>query len=107
MQSSRIYLFSPFLEKFSVKINTGLKRDQQIQLDHLDLYEYNGVYFPEKNYFNCDLMPIEWLEIYESKEKILELLEKVNVPITYTPNVIEQHLNFTIEANSFYDKTIV
>ncbi len=107
MQSTRIYLFSKQLDKFSVKVMTGLKRDNEIQLEKLDLFNYNGVFFPEKNYFNCDLVPVEWLEIFESKETILELMDAKSVPLTYTPNMIEQHLNFSIEANTFYDKTIV
>jgi hypothetical protein len=53
----------------------GLKKDQPIQLEDVDLYEYNTCYFPEKDYFNCDLVPIEWLELFETKKVILTLME--------------------------------
>ena len=48
----------------------GLRKDQEIQLDHLELFEYFKCYFPDDTYYNSDLIPIEWLEFYETKESL-------------------------------------
>jgi hypothetical protein len=61
-------MFSKFLPKMTVNCTVGLKRDYQIQADSLQLYPYKGIYFPEKNYFNSDPLPVEWMEIFDKVE---------------------------------------
>ena len=69
-QSSHVFMFSSELNNFSIKLMTGLKRDNEIDTSNIDLFEYNGVYFPDRNYFSCDPLPIEWLELYGTKREI-------------------------------------
>jgi len=63
-------MFSKELSWFSIKLMVGLSKDQEIQLDHLELFEYFKCYFPDDTYYNSDLIPIEWLEFYETKESL-------------------------------------
>lgn len=81
----------------------GLKMDQEIQLENLDLFEYNGVYFPEKNYSNCDLIPVEWLELFESNK--IDITD--DIALTYTPRAGVSDLNFVKVAESFYDRALI
>lgn len=66
-------MFSKEMEKFSIRLMVGLCKDSEITLDSLELFEYRKgkCYFPDNGYFNSDLLPIEWLEFYESKEILL------------------------------------
>jgi hypothetical protein len=36
----------------------------------------HGVYVPDNNYFNCAPLPIEWLEILDSKKSLPEYIIK-------------------------------
>lgn len=76
-------MFSKDLQRFSIKLMVGLVQDQQIQLDNLELYEYFRCFFPDTTYYNSDLIPVEWLELYESKETILAIMENKDVPMKY------------------------
>lgn len=44
-----------------------------IASESLILSEYNQVFFPENHYYNSDALPIEWMEIFESKETLREI----------------------------------
>ncbi len=54
----------------------GLKKDKEIKTEKIFLYHYNKVYFPENTYYNSDPLPIEWLELFESREYFLEKFKK-------------------------------
>ena len=50
---------------------SGLKKDKEIKTEKLFLYKYNQVYFPENTFYNSDPLPIEWLELFESRDYFL------------------------------------
>ena len=35
----------------------------------------NSVYFPRSSYFDCKALPIEWLELFESKAVLSEIMD--------------------------------
>lgn len=72
----------------------GIKYDKDIQTDNLLLHMYNGVYFPENHYYNSDALPIEWLEIFETKEKLLEIEEKFQMQNLYQPSSERNQLDY-------------
>jgi len=88
----------------------GLVQDQEIQLDNLELYEYFKCYFPDTTYFNSDLIPVEWLELYETKETILSILENKELPLHYLTQTSpkELHLGLPKKDNtSFLNKVLL
>ena len=68
-----MFLFSDCLpngkEKFSLDGVIGLKQDQTIKTESVQLYLQNGIYVPDNGYYNCDPFPIEWLEVIDRKER--------------------------------------
>lgn len=56
----------------------GLKRDKEIKTEKIYLYKYNKVFLPENTYYNSDPLPIEWLELFESKEYFKKEFEKLD-----------------------------
>ena len=61
------------------------------------LYHYNNVYFPENTYYNSDPLPIEWLELFESREYFLEKFNKEedeNLNLGFTPFCSIKELNY-------------
>jgi hypothetical protein len=54
--------------------------DGKFDTSNLNLYKYNGVYFPDDTYYNVNPFPDVWMEIFdvtyiERKEKIIENAE--------------------------------
>jgi len=61
------------------------------------LYKYNKIYFPENVYYNSDILPIEWLELFEKREYFLDQLKKdedENKNLGFTPFCSKQELNY-------------
>jgi hypothetical protein len=72
METVNVYMFcwKKDIEPFYIKTKCGYKFDQEIQTEKLDLWRYNSVFFPDNYYFNSNALPIEWLEMFEKKEKL-------------------------------------
>ena len=63
------------------------------------LYQYNEVFFPENTYYNCEPLPIEWLELFEGREYFLERFRKEedegeNKNLGFTPFCSIKELNY-------------
>eukprot|EP00347_Sterkiella_histriomuscorum_P005635 403355843 len=67
MQSFRVFLFSEHFKKFSIDGVVGIKQDKPIKTENVQLYLQNDIYVPDNGYYNCDPLPIEWLEIIDRK----------------------------------------
>jgi len=49
-----------------IDFTVSLKKDQKVQIsNNVELYQVNGVLFPENNYFSPLPMPKEWIEIIQ------------------------------------------
>ena len=107
LQASNIVMFTKGLEEFTIKCMVGLKQDQAIKLPSLDLYDYHDIYFPEQNYYNCDLMPIEFLELFAPESEIKDFLEMKDTKKVYIPACSTREMNFTNRSRTFYDKAVI
>ena len=106
-ENKTLYFFSKNMDEFYLTMKWGFKFDKDIQTENLGLTLYNGVYFPDNHYYNSDVLPIEWLEIFEKKEYLLELEEKSDLTNLFDPNWNKQQLDYTHENLSFLNKTIL
>ena len=68
-QQHLLQMFSKHVDSFMLTMTVGLKCDHPIQTEEMRLYNYNGVYFPENWYCNCDPLPVEWIEIINRKKE--------------------------------------
>ena len=53
-----------------------MKKDKEIKTEKIFLYVYNKVYFPDNTHYNSDPLPIEWLELFESRDYFIEEFKK-------------------------------
>jgi len=51
-------------------MTVGLKKDQQIKTESIELYKYVNVYLPNNDYYNSEPLPIEWLELIEDPKNL-------------------------------------
>ena len=105
-ENKSVYLFSKKMDEFFLTMKWGIKFDKDIQTENLGLTLYNGVYFPDNHYYNSDALPIEWLEIFEKKDYLIELEEKSEITNVFDPNCTKQELDYAQEPWSFLNKTI-
>ncbi|CDW71659.1 UNKNOWN [Stylonychia lemnae] len=71
-----------------IDFTVSLKKDQKVQIsNNVDLYQVNGVLFPENNYFSPLPMPKEWIEIIQlfSNQKTMR-----NSTLNYN-NTFQEH----------------
>ena len=97
IQALQVHLFSRTMKNFFINLTAGLKRDQEITAERLALYKHNGVYFPDNAYYNCDPLPVEWLELFESPEVLRYALSREddeNVSTSFTPFCSSRELDF-------------
>ena len=100
-------MFSTTLDEFTIKCMVGIKKDQAIALPSIDLYDYHEIYFPEQNYYNCDLMPIEFLELFASDSQVKGFQDMKEITKVYIPTSSTREMNFTQRSHTFYDKVII
>ena len=67
-----MHFFGTDIEPFYLLSTIGLKMDKEIRTEKIFLYRYNNVYFPDNTYYNSDPLPIEWLELFETREYFKE-----------------------------------
>ena len=47
-----------------LKLVVGLVNDDISNTKSMNLYKYNNVYFPEETFYNCNIFPTEWIEVF-------------------------------------------
>ena len=52
----------------------GLVCDGNFNTAAMNLYKYNNIYFPDEDFYNCNIFPVEWIEIFV--EEVLFLIFK-------------------------------
>lgn len=70
-QSILLHFFGD-VDPFYLLATAGLKRDNEAMPEKLSLYHYNRAYMPENTFYNSDPLPVEWLELFETREYFLE-----------------------------------
>ena len=63
-QENLVYLFFKNGEYMSLKIMLGLVSDGEYNTAHLNLYSFNDVLFPDDDFYNCNVFPNQWIEIF-------------------------------------------
>lgn len=48
----------------ALKLVVGLVNDDKCNTKSMNLYKYNDIYFPDEDFYNCNKLPIEWIEIF-------------------------------------------
>ncbi len=48
----------------SLKVIIGLVNDGDYNTTSMNLYKYKDVYFPDQDFYNCNIFPEEWIEIF-------------------------------------------
>ena len=71
LQNYHVYFYGPRIDKFYLNMTAGLKMDQEIKNEELKLMKYGNVLFPENSYYNCDEIPVEWLELFTDRSTFL------------------------------------
>jgi len=96
-QNILLHFFGTDIDPFYLLATTGLKKDNEIKTENIFLYQYNKVYFPDNTYYNSDPLPIEWLELFESREYFLEKFRKEedeSKDLGFTPFCSMKELNY-------------
>lgn len=107
MQNSILYLFSDKIDDCYLTLKAGLMYDKTLNNEELTLYPFYDTYFSENHYYSSDPLPIEWLEIFESKEKLQELEEKSEVADLFDPLSNKNQLDYAKKPKSFLNKTLL
>lgn len=47
----------------------GLVCDGNFNTASMNLHKFNSIYFPDEDFYNCNMFPEEWIEIFHTKEK--------------------------------------
>ena len=88
---SVIYLFFEDGQMIALKMVTGFVCDGNHNTASMNLYDYNGLYLPDEDFYSCNLFPIEWIEVLtddykqmmnDEPEQIIEEQDEETVSIT-------------------------
>jgi hypothetical protein len=76
-----VYLFFKNNEFASLKIIVGLVSDGECSTASMNLYKFSNVYFPEDDFYSCNIFPSQWIEIFSDDctnlaQKIEQEIEK-------------------------------
>ena len=65
----------------------------------MNLFKFNQVYFPDENYYNTNEFPKTWMELFDSKQNIVDRDKKeaTDLPI-YAPNCDDKDLAKMLHA---------
>lgn len=69
---SVVYLFFDDGQMIALKMVIGLVCDGNHNTGSMNLYDFNGLYVPDEDFYSCNLLPIEWIEVLTDNYKQLE-----------------------------------
>jgi len=53
----------------------GLTCDGNFNTASMNLHKYNEIYFPNDDFYNCNIFPEEWIEIFKEEVSMKLMLE--------------------------------
>ena len=59
-----VYLFFGNRQNAAMKVIVGLASDGEADTATLNLYKVSNVYFPDEDFYNCNIFPVQWMEIF-------------------------------------------
>ena len=66
---SRIYMFFDSAEYCTIRFTAGLVCDGDFNTASMNLHKFNGIYFPNDDFYNCNIFPEEWIEIFMDEKR--------------------------------------
>jgi hypothetical protein len=54
----------------------GLTCDGNFNTASMNLHKYNEIYFPNDDFYNCNIFPEEWIEIFKEEVSMKLMLER-------------------------------
>jgi hypothetical protein len=62
--AATVYMFFDDASIATLKCMLGLVCDRNHDTGSMNLYKYHGIYFPNQDFYNCNIFPLEWLEVF-------------------------------------------
>ena len=62
--ASTVYMFFDDASIATLKCMLGLVCDRNHDTGSMNLYKFHGIYFPNQDFYNCNIFPLEWLEVF-------------------------------------------
>lgn len=68
--------------------------------------EPQNIFFPDNTYYNCDPIPIEWLELFQERNTFIEIYDEDNVlnQIGVNPFASKKELDYNLETMNIHEK---
>lgn len=80
-----VYLFFKNHEFAALKIIVGLVSDGECNTASMNLYKFSNVYFPEDDFYSCNIFPSQWIEIFSE--------DSTNLALKIEQEVVKQDSN--------------
>ena len=104
--AATVYMFFDDASIATLKCMLGLVCDRNHDTGSMNLYKYHGIYFPNQDFYNCNIFPLEWLEVFaedgilREETKDWEESEKKNGKVgqKYTPFCTGNELRKMLEG---------
>lgn len=99
---SRIYMFFDNAKYCTMKMMSGLVCDGDFNTASMNLRKFHSIYFPDEDFYNCNIFPEEWIEVFLSDGQKLQSedigqQEKKIQP--YTPVCTKAELKKMLQGN--------
>jgi hypothetical protein len=103
-----IFLFCDSEKYLVLKTISGLVCDGNYNTAKMNLYRFNGIYFPDDGFYNCNPFPIEWIEVFVDGRPLEpeDVGTQAQVIQPYSPNCTPAELRGmleTVQRNKAYD----
>ena len=81
----------------------GLTCDGDFNTASMNLHKYHDIYFPNDDFYNCNIFPEEWIEIFKEEGELLKEAEDLDAQEKkvqpYTPVCTPAELKKMLEPN--------
>ncbi|EGR33256.1 lmbr1-like conserved region family protein, putative [Ichthyophthirius multifiliis] len=67
--------------KWGINLTIGVFNSKQIDVTRINLKYHHGVYLPNVDYYTCEPLPIEWIQLISQKEDIKSHEDNENVKV--------------------------
>lgn len=104
--ASTVYMFFDDASIGTLNCMLGLVCDGSHDTGSMNLYKYHGIYFPNQDFYNCNIFPLEWLEVFADggglslERELLEddITRKGKITQKYTPFCTGNELRKMLEG---------
>lgn len=102
-----IYLFTVGTETVTLKMTCGIVCDGEYNTGSLNLYRHSCVFFPDIDFYNCNVFPPEWMEIFDDFRPLgRDENEEVLNELKYTPFCTKNELKKMFDGRLLSHKSV-